>query len=124
MEKSIFSDVLNAVFYFVRMIVIICGICAIIAAGVAYFYSTKGHSFDEVFVSALLPLGLILLLLGGLSIASGPGSRMARTEVSRTHVQGLQAMRGEGNPLFGPGLSLFISGIILLVLYEYASHQV
>jgi len=120
MKENVFSEILYVIFYFMKMIFIICSVFLLIALGVTYwFYYTKDHSFVETFTTAVGLLGIALLMAGALSVAKGPGSRGARVEASRTQVQDMGAMRGELNPLLAKGLSIFFSGVILGALALY-----
>jgi hypothetical protein len=114
MKRQGTSEVVDVIVYFTRNLLIICSAGVCLAVGIAYLHHvTSGALIFPTIVTVLGMTGIALMILGGLSLASAPGKTVARGTVSRTYVKELKILRPGPNPLFGVGLSVFVSGAIL-----------
>ncbi len=112
MEET--SEVIGDLLHFLKIMALICGVSVVFALGIAYgLHVIKGSPLSETFIAALGGLGILLMVTGALGAANAPAKTLSRGETSRTHIQEMKKMRSLSNPLFAPGLSVFLSGVIL-----------
>lgn len=108
------SEVIGDLLHFLKIMALICGVSVIFALGIAYgLHVIKSSPLSETFIAVLGGMGILLMITGALGAANAPAKTLSRGETSRTHIQEMKKMRSLSNPLFAPGLSVFLSGAIL-----------
>lgn len=114
MKESTLSKIRDALLYVGRNLIIVCGAAVVLAFVVAYWgHVTKGSPLLPTALSTLGILGIALMIIGAVGVASSPAHTLSRGEVSRTHVQDMRSMRSAPNPWIGVGISVFLSGVIV-----------
>ncbi len=123
---SFVHRILSPIYYFVKYMILVYGICVIIALIIALgFHIVKGSSFDQIYFDALKGIGGVLIVGGALILFASTGGGMP----PRTREGVILAGRDTGRikewksdfvSRVVQGLFVFIYGLILeFLLYTF-----
>ena len=118
MKENAFSERMPyAIYYIMRNMILICGIC--ILAGIVitlWFYVKEESAFIQTFIGVLGYLGLLLMIIGGLIVVGSAGLAAPGTPVSHARAQELKEWRRGSGSRLAQGGSAFLSGILLFII--------